>query len=117
MKPKEAHLRNSVQCLDCGHYFRASKCFPKELVEEYKNADAYGLDIYPGIVCGKCGRKYWKRANTFEGFCDMIHEMDDGVCHPVPPNNVKFKRKRISKRLHNIHIMRLLASQKWSDDD
>lgn len=119
MTPKEAHIRNRIQCLDCGHYFRASKFLPREVVAECKDADAYGLYIYPGIVCGKCGRKYWTRSDSIDEFMNTLHAIDAGECHGLKRNTYNFNgRKRgVSKRRHKIHIQRLMESQKWSDND
>ena len=61
--PRFAHCRNRLRCSDCYKWIRASKELPKEIVQDYKDADAYGLDIHPGIVCGKCGRKYLTKAD------------------------------------------------------
>ena len=62
--PRFAHRRNRARCCDCYKWIRASKELPKEMVQDYKDADAYGLDIHPGIMCGKCGRKYWTKADN-----------------------------------------------------
>lgn len=61
--PRFAHLRNLARCCDCGKWFRASKYLPKDLIQDNKDADGFGVDIHPGIMCGKCGRKYWTRAD------------------------------------------------------
>lgn len=65
--PRFAHRRNRVICSDCYKWIRASKELPKEMVQDDKDADAYGLDIHPGIVCGKCGRKYWTKSDKQSG--------------------------------------------------
>ena len=59
MTPKEAHLRNMVFCTDCGKFYRATKYLPKDVIQDCKDADGYGTSIYPGILCGKCSKKYW----------------------------------------------------------
>jgi len=59
--PRFAHLRNMARCCDCGKWFRASKYLPKDLIQDNKDADGFGVDIHPGIMCGKCGRKYWTK--------------------------------------------------------
>lgn len=59
MTPKEAHLRNMVICTDCRKFYRATKYLPKDVIQDCKDYDAYGTRIYPEILCGKCGTKYW----------------------------------------------------------
>lgn len=61
--PRFAHRRNRVRCCDCDHWFKASKCLGKEITDEDKFADAWGVNIHPAIMCGKCGRKFWTKAD------------------------------------------------------
>lgn len=61
--PRFAHRRNRVRCSDCCHWFKACKCIGKEIADEDKFADAWGVNIHPGVICGKCGRKYWTKAD------------------------------------------------------
>ena len=67
MTPKEAHLRNMVICTDCGKFYRATKYLPKDVIQDCKDADGYGTSIYPGILCGKCGKKYWTKYDRSNG--------------------------------------------------
>lgn len=119
MTSKEALIRNRVRCLDCGHFFRASKYLPREVIAECKDAYAYGLDIYPGIICGKCGRKYWTRSDLIDDFMNTLHAIDSGECHGLKRNLYNFNgRKRgVSKRRQKIRVKRFLESQKWRDDE
>ena len=62
--PRFAHLRNHVICSDCGHWFKARNCLGKEIADDDKFADAWGVNIHPAALCGKCGRKYWTKADN-----------------------------------------------------
>ena len=61
--PRFAHIRNHVICVDCGHWFKACKCLGKEIADDDKFADAWGVNIHPLVLCGQCGRKYWTKAD------------------------------------------------------
>lgn len=88
--PRFAHRRNRIRCCDCYKWIRASKNLPKEMVQDDKDADAFGLNIHPGIVCGKCGRKYWTKAD--EKF-EII---------PRSNNSKKLKIRKVKKMLEKI---------------
>jgi uncharacterized protein with PIN domain len=62
--PRFAHRRNRVRCSDCGHWFKACKCLGKEIADDDKFADAWGVNIHPVVTCGKCGRKYWTKTDN-----------------------------------------------------
>ena len=88
--PRFAHRRNRVRCSDCYKWIRASKNLPKEMVQDDKDADAYDLDIHPGIVCGKCGSKYWTKSDEkFEIF-------------QRSNNSKKLKIRKVKKMLEKI---------------
>ena len=61
--PRFAHRRNRVRCSDCGNWFKASKYIGKEMADDDKFADAWGVNIHPVAMCGKCGSKYWTKAD------------------------------------------------------
>ena len=67
MTPKEAHLRNMVICTDCGKFYRATKYLPKDVIQDCKDYDGYGTRIYPNILCGKCGTKYYTKYDRSNG--------------------------------------------------
>lgn len=87
--PRFAHRRNHVICSDCGHWFKARKCLGKEIVDDDKFADAWGVDIHPGIMCGKCGRKYWTKS-------DMQTDVLTG--EHIIPNYRKISKRRLKIR-------------------
>lgn len=41
-----------------------SKYLGKEITDDDKFADAWGVNIHPVVMCGKCGRKYWTKADN-----------------------------------------------------
>ena len=100
--PRFAHRRNRVRCCDCYKWIRASKELPKEMVQDDKDADTYGLDIHPGIVCGKCGRKYWTKSDKQSGAL------------PFAPTTIPDYRK-ISKRRLKIRIAKKMMEQNEND--
>lgn len=51
-------------CCDCGLWFKACKCLGKEIADDDKFADAWGVNIHSAVMCGKCGRKYWTKADN-----------------------------------------------------
>lgn len=51
--PRFAHIRNRVRCSDCGHWFKARKCLGKEIVDDDKFADAWGVNIHPVVKLEK----------------------------------------------------------------
>ena len=95
--PRFAHIRNRVYCSACKQWFRANKYLWKELVREDKDADAWGVRIHPGIMCGRCGAKCREEAYSSR---DFIHAK-------VP--------KRMSKRRWKIIVQR--NRDKWEMDD
>jgi len=93
--PRFAHLRNRVRCYDCDHWFKASKFLGKEIAEEDKDYDGWGVDIHPAIVCGKCGRKYWTRS-------DMQTDVLTG--ERIVPNYRKISKRRL--KIRNLRKMK-----------
>lgn len=98
--PRFAHIRNMARCTDCQKWFKASKYLPKELIQDNKDADGFGVDIHPGIICGKCGRKYWTKS-------DMQTDVFTGK--HIIPNYRKISKRRL--KIRNARIM------KENDDD
>ena len=96
--PQFAHIRNRVYCSNCRQWFRANKYLGKELAQEDKDADAWGVRIHPGIMCGRCGAKYREEAY---GSRDIIHAK-------VP--------KRMSKRRWKIIVQRNRDKWEMGDD-
>ena len=87
--PRFAHRRNHVICGDCGHWFKACKYLGKEIADDDKFADAWGVNIHPGILCGKCGRKYWTKS-------DMQTDVLTG--EHIIPNYRKISKRRLKIR-------------------
>ena len=87
--PRFAHIRNMARCCDCGKWFKASKYLPKDLIQDNKDADGFGVDIHPGIICGKCGRKYWTKS-------DMQTDVFTG--EHIIPNYRKISKRRLKIR-------------------
>jgi len=97
-----AHIRNRVKCEDCGHWFKAVKYLTKDIAHEYKENDVMDETPQYGIVCGKCGRKYWTKAdqNSPLPFATM-----------TPPDY-----RKMSPRRWKIKYRRLMKSKEWDDD-
>lgn len=95
--PRFAHLRNHVKCLDCGHWFKACKYLGKEIADDDKFADAWGVNIHPGVMCGKCGRKYWTKADN------------ESVALP--------DFRKVSKRRMKIRKAKIIKMMENNDDD
>jgi ribosomal protein S27AE len=68
-----AHIRNRVKCGDCGHWFKAAKYLTKDIAQECKENDVMDETPQYGFVCGKCGRKYWTKADKKSTLATMIH--------------------------------------------
>ena len=84
MTPKEAHLRNMVFCTDCRKFYRATKYLHPNIIQECKDYDGYGTRIYPNIVCGKCGTKYYTKDDRRNGELFGI----------APPHRLKRSKRR-----------------------
>ena len=97
-----AHIRNRVKCEDCGHWFKAVKYLTKDIAHECKENDVMDETPQYGIVCGKCGRKYWTKAdqNSPLPFATM-----------TPPDY-----RKMSPRRWKIKYRRLMKSKEWDDD-
>ena len=100
--PRFAHIRNRVKCDDCKKWFKATKYLPKEMVEENKYESCFDETPQPIIVCGKCGMKFFSKADRNSDFF--------GVTQPVK----RFKR---SKRLQKIVIAREVKIYGSTEDD
>ncbi len=97
-----AHIRNRVKCDDCKKWFKATKYLPKEMAEENKYENCFDETPQPIIVCGKCGRKLFSKADCNSDFFWEIQ--------PVK----RFKR---SKRRQKIVIARPLIIHGSMEDD
>ena len=97
-----AHIRNRVKCEDCGHWFKAVKYLTKDIAQECKENDVMDETPQYGIVCGKCGRKYWTKAdqNSPLPFATI-----------TPPDY-----RKMSPRRWKIKSRRLMKSKEWDDD-
>lgn len=102
MTPKEAYLRNMVLCTDCGKFYRATKYLPKEIIQDCKDADWYGTRIYPNILCGKCGTKYYTK-----------YERSNGELLGIP----KPHRLKRSKRRQKIILEHFFMRKHFYDDE
>lgn len=100
--PRFAHIRNRAKCHDCKKWFKATKYLPKEMVEENKYESCFDETPQPIIVCGKCGKKYFSKADLDSDFF--------GERKPVK----RFKR---SKRRQKIINARILKSYESTEDD
>lgn len=92
--PRFAHIRNRVYCSDCKQWFRANKYLGKELVREDKDADAWGVRIHPGIMCGRCGAKcrveYKAEIEVLPGVIESFP-----FAEPVLPDYRKTSKRRL----------------------
>lgn len=95
--PRFAHIRNRVKCNVCKKWFNATKYLPKEMVEENKYECCFDETPQPNIVCGKCGMKYFSKADRDSYF--------------------SFKKFRRSKRRQKIVNERMPIFYKSTEDD
>ena len=100
--PRFAHIRNRVKCNDCKKWFKATKYLPKELAEVNKYESCFDETPQPIIVCGKCGMKFFSKADCHSDFF--------GKRQPVK----RFKR---SIRRQKIVIARALIIHGSKEDD
>ena len=100
--PRFAHIRNRVKCHVCEKWFKATKYLPKEMAEENKYESCFDETPQPIIVCGKCGMKYFSKADCNSDFF--------GETQPVK----RFKR---SKRRQKIVIAREVKIYGSTEDD
>ena len=99
--PRFAHIRNRVKCDDCKKWFKATKYLPKEMVEENKYENCFDDTPQPIIVCGRCGVKYFSKADLDSDFFEIR----------------PFKMFRMSKRRQKIVNARMLKIYKSMEDD
>ena len=95
-----AHIRNRVKCDDCGHWFKAVKYLPKDIVQKCKDDDVMDATPQYHIVCEKCGRKYWTKAEQNSTFETMTHP----------------DFRKMSRRRWIIKFRKLMKSKEWDDD-
>ena len=94
--PRFAHIRNRVKCSDCEKWFKATKYMPKEMAEENKYESCFDENPQPIIVCGKCGRKYFSKADCNSDFFWEIQ--------PVKMfRRSKRRQKIVNARMSKIH--------------
>ena len=101
MTPKEAHLRNMVICTDCRKFYRVTKYLPKEIIQDCKDYDGYGTRIYPNIVCGKCGTKYYTKDDRRNGELFGIS----------PPHRLKRSKRRQKIQLDRFRRTRFYGNE------
>lgn len=95
-----AHIRNRVKCEDCGHWFKAAKYLTKDIAHECKENDVMDETPNYGIVCGKCGRKYWTKADNKQTFATITHP----------------DLRKMSLRRWKIKFIKLTISKECNDD-
>lgn len=99
--PRFAHIRNRAKCHDCKKWFKATKYLPKEMAEEYKYESCFDETPQPIIVCGKCGTKYFSKADLYSDFFGIR----------------TFKMFRRSKRRQKIINARMSKIHESTEDD
>lgn len=99
--PRFAHIRNRAKCNDCKKWFRATKYLPKEMAEENKYESCFDEMPQPIIVCGKCGVKYFSKADLDSDFLGIR----------------AFKMFRRSKRRQKIVNTRMSKIHESTEDD
>ena len=94
--PRFAHIRNRAKCNDCKKWFKATKYLPKELAEENKYESCFDENPQPIILCGKCGVKYFSKADIDSDFFEEIQ--------PVKRFKRSIRRQKIvNARISKIH--------------
>jgi uncharacterized protein with PIN domain len=97
--PRFAHIRNRVKCNDCKKWFKATKYLPKEMVEENKYENCFDETPQPIILCGKCGREYWTKADSDSNFFVK-----------------RFKRSKRRQKIVNYRMLKTYESESMEYD-